>query len=88
MARGWHYTKLSLKAIECPSFIFFWHVLCVNVPLFLSFFVFCLFLFCFVFMLSLEFCRRSSGVFLSSRPRTGLAISYFTVVWLRPDRLM
>ena len=40
-------------SIECPSSIFFWHVLCVNiVPFFLSFlflFLF-LFLFCFVFL--------------------------------------
>ena len=43
------YQNLS---IECPSSIFFWHVLCV-VPFSLSF------CFCFVFvvMLSLELCR-------------------------------
>ena len=42
-------------SIECPSSIFFWHVLCVTVPLFLSF-LFFVFVFCFdfVFMLSLE----------------------------------
>ena len=69
MARGWHYTKFS---IECSSSIFFWYVLCVIVPFFLSF-VFC---FCFVFMFSLELCRCSSDIFLSSRPRTGLANTY------------
>ena len=38
MARGWHYTKLS---IECPSSIFFWHVYYfVIVPFFLSFLFF------------------------------------------------
>ena len=59
------YQNLS---IECPSSISFWHVLCVVVPFFLSFFV--LFCFCFVVMLSLELCRCSSDIFLSSRPRT------------------
>ena len=40
-------SRLALNqtlSIECPSPIFFWHVLCFIVPLFLSFFV----LFCFV----------------------------------------
>ena len=32
----------------------------------------------FVFMLSLELCRCSSDLFLSSRPRTGLATTYIT----------
>ena len=45
MARGWHYTKLS---IECLSSIFFWHVYFVIVPFFLSF------LLCFVAF----FCSR------------------------------
>ena len=49
MARGWHYTRLS---IEYPSSIFFWHVYFVIVPFFLSF------LFCFV----LFFCSRLSFV--------------------------
>ena len=68
MARGWHYTKLY---IECPSPVLFWHVYFVTVPFFLSF------LFCFVviFLLSLELCKYSSIFFLSSRPRTGLAIT-------------
>ena len=46
MARGWHYTKLSLSS---PSSIFFWHVLCVTVPFFLSF------LFCFVMFFVFDF---------------------------------
>ena len=50
-------------SIEYPSSVFFWHVLCVIVPFFLSFF----------FMLSLILCRCSSYIFLSSRLRTGLA---------------
>ena len=46
---------------------------------FLSLF-FCLFRFCVVsiFILSLELCRCSSGIFLSSKPRTGLATTYIT----------
>ena len=60
-----------------PLFLFFfWHVLCV-IGSFL-FIVFVLFLFL-VFMLSLELCRCSSDLFLSSRPRTGLATTYITV---------
>ena len=37
--------------------------------------VFC---FCSVFMISLELCRCSSDLFMSSRPRTGLATTYIT----------
>ena len=52
MAGGWHYIKLSLSSVFLLSF--FWDMLCVIiVPFFLSF-SFC---FCFVSMLSLEFCR-------------------------------
>ena len=58
-------------SIECPSSIFFGHVLFVIVPFFLTFFFF-------FFMLSLELCRCSSDIFLSSRPRTGLAATYIT----------
>ena len=44
--------------------------------------------FCFsAFMLSLELCRCSSRIFLSSRPRNGLATAYIYWVWLRSDRL-
>ena len=71
MARDWRYTKLSRASPHL-----FWHVRCVIVPLFL------LFLFCFVFMLSLEFCRCSSDFFLSSRPRIGLATTYSTRYWV------
>ena len=64
-------------SIECPSPIFFWHMLCAIVPFFFvvlsSFFV----LF-FVFMLSLELCRRSSDLFLPSRPCAGLTTTYIT----------
>ena len=48
MARGWHYTKVSLSS--ALLLFFFWHdVHCVVVPFFLSVFcfVFVLFLFCF-----------------------------------------
>ena len=62
-------------SIECLSYIFFWHVLCVLVPFFWSFF---LLFFVFVFMLSLQLCRSSSDIFVSSRPRTGLATAYIT----------
>ena len=56
-------------SVECPSSTLFWPVLCVI--LFLSFCRFCI-----VFMLSLELCRCPSDLFLSSRPRTGLATTY------------
>ena len=59
----------SLSSAFLLSFSGMWFVL-----LFPSF---CRFLFCFLFrsilMLSLELCRCSSDLFLSSRPRTGLA---------------
>ena len=74
MARGWHYTKLSLSS----ALPYFFSGMCF-VLLFLSLcVVFVLFLFCFVSMLSLELCRCSSDLFLSSRPRTGLATTYIT----------
>ena len=67
MARGWHYTKLSLSSALYISGMCF----------VLSFLSFCPF--CFVFMLSLELWRCSSDVYLSSRPRsTGLATTYIT----------
>ena len=57
-------------SIECPSPIFFLAcVLCAVVPLFLS----SLSCIIYIFMLSLELCRCSCDIFLSSRPRTGLA---------------
>ena len=72
MARGWHYTKLSLSS----ALLLYFSGMCF-VFLLLFFVVSVLFLFCFVFMLTLQFCtgRCSSDIFLSSRPRTttGLA---------------
>ena len=63
-------------SIECPSFIFFWHVyFVIPVSFSLSFFV-CLFVF--FILLSLELGRCSSDLFLSSRPRTGLATTCIT----------
>ena len=71
MARGWHYAKLSLSNAPRLSF----SGLCILLFLFLSPFVVfvCVFL-----LLSLELGRCSSDLFLSSRPRTGLATTYIT----------
>ena len=73
LARGWWHTKLSvLIALLLPFSGMIMCFVCVT-PLFLSF------LFCFVFvvMLSLELCRCSSDLCLSSRPRIGsLATTY------------
>ena len=81
MARGWHYAKLSLS--NASASIFLWHVyFVILVPFSLSFLLVCVFL-----LLSLELGRCSSDLFLSSRPRTGLATVYYWV-WLRPDWLM
>ena len=72
MARGWHYAQTL--SIECPSSIVFWHVyFVILVPFSLSFLSVCVFL-----LLSLELGRCSSDLFLSSRPRTGLAATYIT----------
>ena len=71
MARGWHYANLSLS--NASSSIFFWHVyFVILVPFSLSF------LFVFFLLLSLELGRCSSDLFLSSRPRTGLATTFIT----------
>ena len=82
MARGWHYTKLSLSSALLLTF----SGMCIFivVPFFLSFlfcFVMFFFLFSFFFflLLSLELCGCPSDLFLSSRPRTGLATTYITV---------
>ena len=68
MARGRHYAKLSLSNAPRLSF----SDLYILLFLFLSL---CRFFLCvFVFLLlSLELGRCSSDLFLSSRPRTGLA---------------
>ena len=61
-------------SIECPLSIFFWHVyFAILVTFSLSFLFVCVFL-----LLSLELGRCSSDLFLSSRPRTGLATTYST----------
>ena len=72
MARGWHYAKLSLSSALRLSF----SGMCILLFLFLSLCRFCLFVF--FFLLSLELGRCSRDLFLSSRPRNGLAITYIT----------
>ena len=72
MARGWHYAKLSLSSVLRLSF----SGMCILLFLFLSLCRFCLFVFS--LLLSLELGRCSSDLFLSSRPRNGLAITYVT----------
>ena len=73
MARDWHYAKLSLSNAPRLSF----SDLCILLFLFLSL---CRFFCVFVFflLLSLELGRCSSDIFLSSRPRTGLATTCIT----------
>ena len=72
MARGWHYAKLSLSNAPLLSF----SGMCILLFLFLSL---CRFLcICVFLLLSLELGRCSSELFLSSRPRTGLATTYIT----------
>ena len=72
MARGWHYAKLSLSNAPCLSF----PGMCILLFQFLSL---CRFLcVCVFLLLSLELGRCSSDIFLSSRPRTGLATTYIT----------
>ena len=67
MARGWHDAKLSLSNAPRLSF----SDLCILLFLFLSL---CRFLcVCVFLLLSWELGRCSSDLFLSSRPRTGLA---------------
>ena len=71
---GWLAAGTMPNSIECPSSIFFWHVyFVILVPFSLSFLFVCVFL-----SLSLELGRCSSDLFLSSRPRTGLATTYIT----------
>ena len=71
MARGWHFTKLSLSS----DFFYLFLACALCYCSFLFAFLFC---FCLVCMVSLELCRCSSDIFLSSRPRTGLATTYIT----------
>ena len=72
MARGRHYAKLSLSSALRLSF----SGMCILLFLFLSLCRFCLFVF--FLLLSLELGRCSPDLFLSSRPRNGLAITYIT----------
>ena len=72
MARGWHYAKLFLSSAIRLSFSGVYFVV-ILVPFSLSFFVCDFFL-----LLSLELGRCLSDLFLSSRPRTGLATTYIT----------
>ena len=71
MARGRHYAKLSLSNAARLSF----SDLCILLFLFLSFCRLCV---CVFSLLSLELGRCSSDLFLSSRPRTGLATTCIT----------
>ena len=71
MARGPHYAKLSLSNAPRLSF----SDLCILLFLFLSLFFLCV---CVFLLLSLELGRCSSDLFLSSRPRTGLATTCIT----------
>ena len=76
MARGWHYAKLSLSSALRLSF----SGMCILLFSFLSltwYLIVVLFV-CVFILLSLELCRCSSDLFLSSRPRTGLATTYIT----------
>ena len=70
MARGRHYAKLSLSNAPRLSF----SDLCILLFLLLCF-ILCV---CVFLLLSLELGRCSSDLFLSSRPRTGLATTCIT----------
>ena len=72
MARGWHYAKLSLSCALRPSFSGMCKFV-ILVPFSLTFLFVCVFL-----LISLELGGCSSDLFLSSRPRTGLATTYIT----------
>ena len=72
MARGWHYAKLSLSNALGLSF----SSMCILLFLFLS--LCCFVCVCVFLLLSLELGRCPSDLFLSSRPRTGLATTYIT----------
>ena len=78
MARGWHYAKLPLSNAPRLSF----SDLCILLFLFLSL---CRFLcICVFLLLSLELGRCSSDLFLSSRPRTGLATTNHKCISIKP----
>ena len=65
MARGWHYTKLSLSTALLLSLAC---ALCYCSFIFVVFVLFC------SYALAGAFCKRPSDIFLSCRPRsTGLA---------------
>ena len=68
MARGWRYAKLSLSNAPRLSFPGMHVYFVILVPFSLSFLFVCVFP-----SLSLELGRCSSDLYLSSRPRTGLA---------------
>ena len=73
MARGWHYVKLSLSNALRLSFF----GMCVLLFLFLSLCRFCLFVFFFCSHWSLVDVPLTD-LFLSSKPRTGLATTCIT----------
>ena len=75
-------TIQTLSSVECQTLLFYLLLTCA-----LSFLLF-LFSFCFwvVFMLSLKLCRGSSDLFLSSRPRIGLAITYCILLGIAEAR--
>ena len=81
-AMHWVYLVGSLRA--SPSYLcyIFWRLFVFFCPFCCCFISlsFCRFCLVFVFMLSLELCRCSSDISLSSRPRsTGLATAYSSI---------
>ena len=62
------------KLYRVRFFYFFWHVLCCYCSSLLVHFV--SFFFCFHALVRALLCTCSSDIFLSSRPRTGLATMY------------
>ena len=79
MARGQHYTKLSLS----NALLLFFSGMCFVLLLFLSFCRFCFVLFS---CTRWSFDRCSSDIFLSSRSRIGLATTYRKSAGERTDR--
>ena len=71
-------SRLALYPTLSIEFLLSFSGMCILL-LFFSFCRFCFVsLFIYLFLLSLELCRCSSDLFLSSRPRTGLATTYVT----------